>query len=130
MFSALGLLLSRPLNNIRYIMSSSSSIPDYLTLSFFRTQLVLFSIKLHLRLELCCHNLNMHFDCCKGFTISNPLIFLRLSCCSLLQPVISVLLSHLPPLLLQKSFFFLNSLLHNSLVSYSIFLHINQSFVE
>ena len=36
---------------------------------------VLFVIKLHLRLELCCRNLNMHFDCCKGFTISNPLIF-------------------------------------------------------
>ena len=130
MFSALGLLLSRPLNSIRDIMSSSSSIPGCLTLSFFRTQLVLFAIKLHLRLEVCCRNLNMHFDCCKGFTISNPLIFLRLSCCSLLQPVISVLLSHLPPLLLQKFFFFLNSPLHNSLVSYSIFLHINQSFLE
>ena len=107
MFSALGLLLSQPLNSIHDIMSSSSSIPGCLTLSFFRTHLVLFAIKLHLRLELCCRNLNMHFDCCKGFKISKPLIFLRLSCCSLLHQVISVLLSHLLPLLLQKILIFL-----------------------
>ena len=130
MFSALGLLPSRPLNSIRNIMSSSSSIPGCLTLSFFRTQLVLFSIKLHLRLKPCSCNLKFYFDCCKSFTTSNPLILLRLSCCCLLQPVISVLLSHLTPLLLQRFFFFLNSLLHNSLVSYSISLHINQSFLE
>ena len=112
----------------RDTMSSSSSIPCCLTWSFFNAHLIFFSIKLHLRLEHCSCNLNMHFDCCQGFTTSNPLILLRLFCCNLLQPVISVMLIHLLLFFLQKFFFFLNSLLHNSLVSYSIFLHINQSF--
>ena len=109
-------------------MSSSSSIPGCLTWSFFNAQLVLPSITLRFRLEFCCRNLNMYFDCCQGFTTSGPLILVRLFCCNLLQPVISVMLIHLLLLLLQKFLFFLNSLLHNSLVSYSIFLHINQSF--
>ena len=105
-------------------MSFSSSIPGCLTWSFFRAQLVLPSITLRLRLEFCGCNLNMYFNCWQGFMTSGPLILVRLSCCNLLQPVISVLLSHLLLLLLQKFLFLLNSLLHSSLVSYSIFLHI------
>ena len=112
----------------RNIMSSSSSIPGCLTWSFFNAQLVLLSITLRFRLEFCCRKLNMYFDCCQGFTTSGPFILVRLFCCNLLQPIISVMLIHLLPLLLQKFFFFLNSLLHNSLVSYSIFLHINKFF--
>ena len=70
-------------------------------------------------------DLDMNFHCCQGFTTSGPLILVCLSCCNLLQPVISVMLSHLLLLLLQKFLFLLNSLLHTSLVSFSIFLHIN-----
>ena len=55
---------------------------------------------LHLRLELCNCNLNMHFDYCKSFTTSNSLILLRFSCCNFLQPIKSVLLSHILLLLL------------------------------
>ena len=109
-------------------LSSSSSILSCFTRKFFNAQLVLPSITLCFRLEFCCRNLNMHFDFCQGFTTSGPFILVRLFCCNLLPPVISVLLIHLLPLFLQKFFFFLNYLLHNSLVSYSIFLHINQSF--
>ena len=85
----------------RNIMSSSLSIPGCLTLSSFHAQLVLSSITLHLRLELCSCNLNMHFDCCKSFTTSNSLNLLRFSYCNFLQPIISVLLSHILLLLLQ-----------------------------
>ena len=84
----------------RDIMSSSSSIPGCLTLSSFHAQLALSSITLHLRLELCNCNPNMHFDCCKNFTTSNSLILLRFSCCNFLQPIISVLHSHILLLLL------------------------------
>ena len=85
----------------RDIMSSSSSIPGCLTLSSFHAQLALSSIMLHLRLELCSCNLNMHFDCFKSFTTSNSLILLCFSCCNFLQPIISLLLSHILLLLLQ-----------------------------
>ena len=108
--------------------SSSSSIHCCLTWSFCHAQLVLPSITLLLRLEFCGCDLDMNFHCCQGFTTSDSLILVCLSCCKLLQPVISVLLIHLLLLLLQKFLFLLNSLLHNSLVSYSIFLNINQSF--
>ena len=37
----------------------------------------------------------MNFHCCQGFTTSSSLILIHLSCCNLLQPVISVMLSHL-----------------------------------
>ena len=120
-----GLILSRLLHDVATSLSTSSSIPGCLAWSFFNAQLVLLSITLRFRLEFCCRNLNMYFDCCQGFTTSGPFILVRLFCCNLLQPVISVMLIHLLPLLLQKFFFFLNSLLHNSFVSYSIFLHIN-----
>ena len=112
----------------RDLKSSSSSIHGCLTWSFCRAQLVLPSITLLLRLEFCGRDLDMNFHCCHGFTTSGPLILVRLSCCNLLQPVISVMLNHLLLLLLQKFLFLLNSLLHSSLLSYSIFLHINQSF--
>ena len=108
--------------------SSSSSICCCLTWSFCRAQLFLPSITLLLRLGFCGHDLNMNLHCCQGFMTSDSLILVRLSCCKLLQPVISVILIHLLLLLLQKFLFLLNSLLHNSLVSYSIFLNINQSF--
>ena len=85
----------------RYIMSSSSSIPGCLTFSSFHDQLVLSSITLHLRLELCSCNLNMHFDCCQSFMTSNSLILFHLSCCNFLQPIISVLLSHILLIFLQ-----------------------------
>ena len=106
----------------------SSSIHGCLTWSFCRAQLVLPSIALLLRLECCGRDLDMNFHCCQGFTTSGPLILVRLCCCNLLQPVISIMLSHLLLLLLQKFLCLLNSLLHSSLVSYSIFMHINQSF--
>ena len=112
----------------RDLKSSSSSIHCCLTWSFCRVQLVLPSITLMLRLEFCGRDLDMNFHCCQGFTTSYPLILVRLSCCNLLQPVISIMVIHLLLLLLQKFLFLLNSLLHNSLVSYSIFLQINQSF--
>ena len=112
----------------RDLKSSSSSINCCLTWSFCRAQLVLPSITLLLRLEFCGRNLNMNFHCCQGFTTSGSLILVRLSCCNFLQPVILVILIHLLFILLQKFLFLLNSLLHNSLVSYSIFLHLNQSF--
>ena len=120
--TVLGLILSRP-----HVFFSSSS-HGCLTWSFCRAQLVLPSITLLLRLEFCGRDLDMNFHCSQGFTKSYPLILVHLSCCNLLQPVISVLLSHLLLLLLQKFLFLLNSLLHSSLVCYSIFLHINQSF--
>ena len=84
----------------RNIMSSSSSIPGCLTLSSFHAKLSLSSITLHLLLELCNCNPNMHFDCCNSFTTSNSSIVLRFSCCNFLQPIISVLLSHILLLLL------------------------------
>ena len=130
-------MMSRPLSfahdvatskGCRDCKSSSSSIHCCLTWSFCRAQLFLPSITLLLRLGFCNHDLDMNFHCCQGFTTSDSLILVRLSCCKLLQPVISVILIHLLLLLLQKFLFLLNSLLHNSLVSYSIFLNINQSF--
>ena len=83
------------------IMSFSSLIHDCLTWSFYRDQLVLPSITLLLRLEFCGHDLDMNFHFCQGFTTSGPLILVHLSCCNLLRPVMSVLLSHLLLLLLQ-----------------------------
>ena len=112
----------------RDLKSSSSSIHCCLTWSFCRAQFVLPSITLLLQLEFCGRDLDMNFHCCQGFTTSGSLILVRLSYCNLLQPVISVILIHLLLLLLQKFLFLLNSLLHNSLVCYSIFLHLNQSF--
>ena len=110
------------------VTTASDSIHGCLTWSFCRAQLVLPSFTLLLRLEFCGLDLDMNFHCCQGFTTSGPLILVSLSCCNLIQPVISVMLSHLLLLLLQKFLFLLNSLLHSSLVSYSIFLRINQSF--
>ena len=126
--TVLGLILSRPQSDVATSCLFSSSIHGYLTWSFCRAQLVLPSITLLLQLEFCGRDLDMNFHCCQGFMTSGPLNLVRLSCCNLLQPVISVMLSHLLLLLLQKFLFLLNSLLHSSLVSYSIFLHINQSF--
>ena len=67
-------LMSRPL-------VFSSSIHGCLAWSFCRAQLVFPSITLLLQLEFCRHDLNMNFHCCKGFTTSGSLIFVRLSCC-------------------------------------------------
>ena len=133
-------LMSRPLPDVAtsifsqlYIlcrdfdMVSRPHCPPY-WVQFCPDLLVLPSITLLLRLEFLGRELDMNFHCCQGFTTSGPLILVRLSCCNFLQPVISVMLSHLLLLLLQKFLFLLNSLLHTSLVSYSIFLHINQSF--
>ena len=123
--TVLGLTLSRPQSDVATsCLFFSSSIHGFLTWSFCRAQLVLPSITLLLRLEFCGRDLDMNFHCCQGFFLN----LVRLSCCNLLQPVISVMLRHLLLLLLQKFLFLLNSLLHSSLVSYSVFLHINQSF--
>ena len=126
--TVLGLILSRPQSDVATSCLFSSSIHGCLTWSFYCAQLVLPSITLLLRMEFCGRGLDMNFHCCQGFTTSGPLNLVRLSCCNLLHPVISVMLSHLLLLLLQKFLFLLNSLLHSSLVSYSVFLHINQSF--
>ena len=123
-----GLILSRPQSDVATSCLFSSSIHGFLTWSFCRAQLVLPSITLLLRLEFCGRELDMNFHYSQGFTISGPLILVRLSCCNLLHPVISVMLSHLLLLLLQKFLFLFNSLLLSNLVSYSIFMHINQSF--
>ena len=85
----------------RDIMSFSSLIQDCLTWSFCRDQLVLPSITLLLRPYFCGRDLDMNFHCCQGFTTLSPLILVHLSCCNLLRPVMSVLLSHLLLLLLQ-----------------------------
>ena len=85
----------------RDIMSFSSLIYGCLTWSFYRDQLILPSIALLLRLEFCGRDLDMNFHCCQGVTTSGPLILVHLSCCNLLGPVVSVLLSHFLLLLLQ-----------------------------
>ena len=90
----------------RDIMSFSSLIHDFLTWSFCCDQLFLPSITLLLRLEFCGRDLDMNFHFCQGFTTSGPLILVHLSCCNLLRPVMSVLLSHLLLLLLQYPFSF------------------------
>ena len=126
--TVLSLILSRPQSDVATSCLFSSSIHGCLTWSFCRAQLILPSITLLLRLEFCGRDLHMNFHCSQGFTTSGPLILVRLSYCNLLHPVISVMHSHLLLLLLQKFLFLFNSLLHSSLVSYSIFLHINQSF--
>ena len=120
--TVLGLILSRP-HEFFFINSWLLNL-DFLS----RPARFSSSITLLLRLEFCGRDLDMNFHCCQGFTTSSSLILVRLSCCNLLQPVISVMLSHLLLLLLQKFRFLLNSVLHSSLVSYSIFLYINQSF--
>ena len=83
------------------IISFSSLIHGCLTWSFCRDQLFLPSITLLLRLEFGGHDINMNFHCFQGFTTSSPLILVHLSCCNLLWPVMSVLLSHLLLLLLE-----------------------------
>ena len=85
----------------RDIMSFSSLIYGCPIWSFYRDQLVLPSIALLLRLEFCGRDLDMNFHCCQGVTTSGPLILVHPSCCNLLGPVVSVLLSHFLLLLLQ-----------------------------
>ena len=126
--TVLGLILSRPQSDVATSCLFSSSIHGCLTWSFCRIQLVFPSITLLLQLEFYGRDLDMNFHCSQGFMTSGPLILVRLSSCNLLHPVISIMLSHLLLLLLQKFLFLFNSLLHSSLVSYSIFMHINQYF--
>ena len=85
----------------RDIMSFSSLIHGCLTWNLCRDQFILPSITLLLRLEFCGSDLDMNFRCCQGFMTSCPLILVHLSCCNLLRPIFSVLLSHLLLLLLQ-----------------------------
>ena len=113
MFSLLKILcrdfysVSRPpcllfgLQFYRDIMFCSSLIYGCLTWSFCCDQLVLPSIALLSRLEFCGRDVNMSLHYCQGVATSGPLIFVHLSCCNLIQPVVSVLLSHFLLLLLQ-----------------------------
>ena len=128
--TVLPLILSRPRSDVATTCIFSSLIHGCLTLSFCHDQLILPSTALLLRLEFCGRDLDMNLHCCQGVTTSGPLILVHLSCCNLLRPVVSVLLIHFMLLLLQKILFLLNFLLHNSLVSYFTFLHINQSFLD
>ena len=108
----------------------SSSIHGCLTWSFCRAQLVLPSITLPLQLEFCRHDLSMNFHCCKGFTTSGPLILVRLSYC-IVSSANHISNVHPPSAFSTvKIYLSLDSLLHSSLVSYFIFLHINQSFFD
>ena len=101
MSTALPLILSRPQSVVTTSYFFSSSICCFLTWSFCRDQFVLPSITLLLRLDFCGRDLDMNFHYCQGFTTSGPLILVHISCCNLLQLVMSVLLSHLLLLLLQ-----------------------------
>ena len=110
-------------------MSCSSLIYGCLTWSFCCDQLVLPSIALMSRLEFCGCDLDMSLHYCQGITTSGPLILVHLSCCNLCsqlcQSCSATFCSFYCNIL-----FLLIFLLHSSLVSYSTFLHINQSFLD
>ena len=108
-------------------MCCSLLIYGCLTWSFCCDQLVLPSIALMSRLEFCGCDLDMSLHYCQGVATSGPLILVHLSCCDLIQPAVSVLVGHLCSFYFNILFLF-NFLLHRSLLSYSTFLHINQSF--
>ena len=101
MSTALFLILSRPRSGVATSCLFSSLIYGCLTWSFCRDQLILLSIALLLRLEFCGRDLEMNLHCCQGVTTSGPLILVHLSCCNLLRPVVSVLLSYFLLILLQ-----------------------------
>ena len=93
-------LMSRLLLGVTTSMSTSLFnlwLPD---LEFLCDQLVLPSIALMSRLEFCGCDLDMSLHYYQGVATSSPLILVNLSCCDLIQPVVSVLLSHFLLLLL------------------------------
>ena len=110
------------------IMSCSSLIYGCLTWSFCCDLLVLPSIALMLRLEFYGCDLDVILHYFQGIATSGPFFLVHLSCCDIIQPVLSFLLRHFLLFFFCNILFFLNFLLHSSLVSYSTFLHINQSF--
>ena len=111
-------------------MSFSSSIHGCLTWSLCREQFVLHSIALMLRLEFYGGDLDTNLQLAMRHDIRsfNPCALHDLL---LLQPSSASCVRSAHPLSAPSTAkfpFLLNSLLHSSLVSYSIFLHINQSF--
>ena len=85
----------------RDIMSCSSLIYGCLTWSFCCDLLVLPSIALMSRLEFCGCDLDVILNYCQGVATSGPFFLVYLSCCDIIQPVVSFLLSHFLLLLLQ-----------------------------
>ena len=85
----------------RDIMSCSSLNYGCLNWSFCCDLLVLPSIALMLRLEFCGCDLDVILHYCQGIVTSGPFFLVHLSCCDIIQPVVSFLLSHFLLLLLQ-----------------------------
>ena len=76
-----------------------------LDLEFLLRLLVLPSIVLMPRLEFCGCDLDVIFHYCQGVATSGPFFLVHLSCCDIIQPVVSFLLRHFLLLLLQYPLF-------------------------
>ena len=100
MSTARPLIMSRPRSS-RDIISRSSSINGCLTWSFCCDLLVLPSVALMLRLEFCGCDLDVILHHCQGVDTIGPFFLVHFSCCDIIQPVVSFLLSQFLLLLLQ-----------------------------